>query len=219
MRHVPHLVIAAPWEGPLLRLSVMQWRHLTKVLRMRSGQDVTYTDGLGTIGKGTLDTQAIERGDESVVNRPSGLTLAVAPPANKDRQRFLVEKLAEMGVARLVWLETAHGTNRVPSQSKVFSWVLAAVEQSRGAYLMETSDELASLADLSGRVVVCHPGGESDPEDVDTVVVGPEGGFGDDELADGTSLWDLGSTTLRVETAAIVATARISAGADRNRDL
>lgn len=209
MKHVPHLVVGAPWEGPKLDLSVVQWRHVTKVLRMKSGQEVTYTDGLGIVGSGVLGHHVIERGEENKVERPSNLTLAVAPPANKGRQRFLVEKLAELGVARLLWLDTRHGKNRVASASKVFSWVLTAVEQSRGAYLMETSDGLIKPDDLYGRVVVCHADGDDPPGEVDVVAIGPEGGFADEEVPAGAKVWNLGPTVLRVETAALVAAARL----------
>jgi len=206
VKHVPHLVVAAPWEGSRLQLSTVQWRHVTKVLRMKSGQQVSYTDGLGTIGEGVLGHQMIERGDERSVDRPADVTVAVAPPANKDRQRFLVEKLTELGVARLIWIETKHGKNRVASPAKVFSWVHAAVEQSRGAYLMDTSADLVPISALEGDLVFCHPGGATSmPAGVDTVVIGPEGGFAEDELPEDTELWDLGPTVLRVETAAIVA--------------
>lgn len=204
-RHVPHLVVPAPWEEEVLRLSVMQWRHLSKVLRMRPGQEVSYTDGLGTMGRGLLGNQVIERGDEEVVPRPSELTVAVAPPENKDRQRYLVEKLAEIGVARLIWLDTKHGKERIASASKVFSWVLAAVEQSRGAYLMDVSEDVRRLQDLEGRVVICHPGGTHRPGPADIVAIGPEGGFAPDEIPSDARLWDLGPTVLRIETAAVVA--------------
>lgn len=205
MKHIPHLVVGAPWEGPKLALSVVQWRHVTKVLRMKSGQPVSYTDGLGTIGKGILGPQVIDRGEEELVERPTDLIVAAAPPANKDRQRFLVEKLAELGVARLIWLETRHGEDRLANRSKIFSWVLSAVEQSRGAYLMETSDEMLELSQLEGRLVVCQPGGDADPGDADIIAIGPEGGFADEEIPHDAGLWDLGPTVLRVETAAIVA--------------
>lgn len=210
MKHTPHLVIAAPWEGPSLSLSEAQWRHLDKVLRASRGDPVTYTDGLGTFGTGILGSQVVERGDEEEKVRPTQLTLAVAPPASKDRQRFLVEKLAEIGVARLLWLETRHGKNRITSASKVLSWILAAVEQSRGAWLMEASTDLVRLNDLEGRLLICRPGGKSGPIQADVVVIGPEGGFAEGELPQGVHLWDLGPNVLRVETAAIVAAARLS---------
>lgn len=209
MKHIPHLVVGAPWDGPNIDLSVVQWRHVTKVLKMKSGQEVTYTDGLGVMGAGTLGHHVIERGDEQTVPRPSRLTVAVAPPSNKDRQRFLVEKLAEMGISRLLWLETRHGKNRTPNPSKVFSWVHAAVEQSRGAYLMETAPEMVRPAALEGRVVFCRMGGDHDPGETDVVAIGPEGGFSEDELPENAPLWDLGPTVLRVETAALVAASRL----------
>lgn len=210
MKHVPHLVLAAPWDGSTIALSVVQWRHVTRVLRMKSGQAVTYTDGLGAMGSGLLGHHVVERGEETHVVRPSDLTVAVAPPANRDRQRFLVEKLAEMGVARMYWLKANHGKSRVANSSKVFSWVHAAVEQSRGAYLMEIFDGLVTPTDLKGRVVYCRSGGAWDPGAVDVVAIGPEGGFSDDELPEDARLWDLGPTVLRVETAALVAAARLT---------
>lgn len=209
MGHVPHLVVAAPWGSEELELSLMQWRHLTKVLRMGRGDAVTYTDGLGRFGAGRLMSQAIRRGEETEVPRPSELTMAVAPPSSKDRQRFVVEKLAELGVARLRWLATTHGKERTASSSKVFAWTVAATEQSRGAWLMETPQDVVEFSDLEPPVLICHPGGETDPVPAKTVVVGPEGGFAPEEIPEDARIWDLGPTILRVETAAVVAAARI----------
>ena len=209
MKHVPHVVVGAPWPDEEISLSPIQWRHLTKVLRKNRGDAVTYTDGLGTRGLGRLSSQSVVRGEEVETPRSNDLTVAVAPPASKDRQRFLVEKLAELGVARLLWLETRHGKERVASPAKVFGWVLAAVEQSRGSWLMETSQDLVRIGDLQGRVVLCHPGGATQPGDPEVVVVGPEGGFADDEIPLDAVTWDLGQTVLRVETAAVVAAARV----------
>jgi 16S rRNA U1498 N3-methylase RsmE len=209
MKHIPHLVIAAPWEGETLTLSVLQWRHLNKVLRLDRGDTVTYTDGLGRIGSGRLGWQLLERGDEEERPRPRELTVAVAPPANKDRQRFLVEKLAELGVARLLWMSTRHGKDRPASPPKVFAWVLAAVEQSRGAWLMETGPEMVSWESLEPPFTVCDPAGEAGTPAARTVVVGPEGGWADDEIPREAPRWSLGPNVLRVETAAIVAAGRI----------
>jgi len=42
-----------------------------------------------------------------------------------------------------------------------------------------------------------------------TVVIGPEGGWAPGEIPDTMRRWSLGSTVLRVETAAIVAASRL----------
>lgn len=209
MKHVPHVVVGAPWTGDELTLSVLQSRHLTKVLRLSRGDKVSYTDGLGTVGNGVLLTHAVRRGEESERPRPTELTVAVAPPQNKDRQRYLVEKLSELGVARLQWLRTRHGKDRVASGAKLFSWVLSATEQSRGAWLMETSADTVGWGDLEEPLVVCHPGGAGRPPPARTVVIGPEGGFGEGEIPGEVATWDLGPNVLRVETAAVVAASRI----------
>lgn len=209
MKHVPHVVVAAPWSGDTLNLNVMQWRHLSKVLRMHRGDEVSYTDGLGTVGVGRLGEQLIERGEEDFVERGRSLTVAAAPPSNKDRQRYLVEKLTELGVARLVWLRTLHGKNRPASPAKVFGWTLAALEQSRGAWLMEVGTEMVGISDIGDRAVFCDQMGDENHGDVEVVAIGPEGGWGEDEVPSGARSWSLGRTVLRVETAAVVAAARL----------
>ncbi|HSO49781.1 MAG TPA: RsmE family RNA methyltransferase, partial [Acidimicrobiia bacterium] len=138
------------------------------------------------------------------------LTLAVAPPASRDRCRFLVEKLSELGVARLVWLATSHGEGRSPHAGKTDLWAASALEQSRGGWLMEVGTDLVSWDDLDRPLVVAVPGGGSDVFEVRTVAVGPEGGLDPAEIpADAASI-DLGSTILRVETAAVIAASRFS---------
>ena len=209
MKHIPHVVVGTPWENSELELSVVQWRHLTKVLRMKRGKPLTYTDGLGRIGEGALSDHSIRRGEEGEIEPLVELTIAVAPPSNKDRQRYLVEKLAELGVSRLQWLRTTHGANRAPNAAKVFSWVSAAVEQSRGAWLMETTPDLVKWSDLEQPAVVCDPDGSPLGIRPRTVVIGPEGGFSDDEVPDDLTRWTLGRNVLRVETAAVVAAAKI----------
>ncbi len=209
MKHVPHVVVGAPWDGVELALSVVQWRHLTKVLRMKRGKPLTYTDGLGNFGEGALSDHSIERGPEREVSRGTELTVAVAPPSNKDRQRYLVEKLAELGVSRLQWLETTYGSGRIANPGKVFSWVSAALEQSRGSWLMETTPDLVKWTELEAPTVVCDRGGGKLEVRPRTVVIGPEGGFSELEIPTDVDKWDLGPNVLRVETAAVVAASRI----------
>jgi RsmE family RNA methyltransferase len=119
----------------------------------------------------------------------------------------LVEKLAELGVARLIWLQTIHGQGRPPQAERTAAWAVGALEQSRGGWLMETSEALVAMDALPRPLLVAAPGGEPSPPRVRsaTVAVGPEGGWAPDEIPTDATCIELGPTILRVETAAIVA--------------
>ncbi|MDH4118360.1 MAG: 16S rRNA (uracil(1498)-N(3))-methyltransferase [Acidimicrobiia bacterium] len=207
MAHIPHLLIPPPWEGGVLDLSDDQRHHLERVLRMNVGDPCTYTDGEGVIGSGRISETGVERGEERSVPRGRFVTLAVAPPDSRDRVRFLVEKVAELGVARVCWLRTRFSQARPPRVERARSWAQMALEQSRGAYLTQISEGWADWNDLAGALVVADVGG-SDRVVVDgpvVVAVGPEGGWEPGEIPDGASRLGLGSRVLRTETAAIVA--------------
>ncbi len=208
--HFPHLLAEEPWDGEALAVTRDQLHHLEKVLRVEPGQEVSYTNGRGTVGTGVYEDGRIIRDREATVPRPSPLTMAVAPPASRDRCRFLVEKLGELGVARLVWLSTRNGEGRIPHLGKTTAWAVSALEQSRGGWLMEVGTDLVAWDDLDRPLVVAVPGGGTEVFEVRTVAIGPEGGLDPAEIpADAASI-DLGLTILRVETAAVVAASRFS---------
>lgn len=211
-RHVPHLLVEAPWEAPVVALGSDQLSHIGKVLRRGAGDAVTYTDGRGRSGSGTFDGSGIVRGPEADRPRPPAPMMAVAPPSERDRQRFVVEKLGELGITRLVWLETANGDGRPPSHSKAAAWAQSALEQSRRAWLLEVSESMASIGDLPAGTVFADRGGSQDPlgPDVPCVAVGPAGGWAPREVPDGAERVDLGDGVLRTETAAIVVAATVS---------
>jgi 16S rRNA (uracil1498-N3)-methyltransferase len=209
MVHIPHLFIPGPWVEDRLPVSDEQERHLERVLRLGQGEEVGYTDGMGSFGSGHYHAAGVIRGEEAQAPRPSDLIVVSAPPDSRERARFQVEKLAELGVARLRFLETRHGHGRPPKVDRLRSWAVAGLEQSRGAWLMETSDGLVTFADIETPYVVCDMGGSSRRPSARTVVVGPEGGWAPGEIPAAAPRYDLGDTVLRVETAALVAAARM----------
>jgi 16S rRNA U1498 N3-methylase RsmE len=168
-----------------------------------------YTDGEGSLGTGRYEAGRVIRGEESRIPRPSDLIVVTAAPDHRDRARFLVEKLAELGVAELRFIETRHGHGRPPRARRVRSWAVAGLEQSRGAWLMRTPDGLVTFSALEDVFAVCDPGGSREKPHARTVVIGPEGGWAVGEIPEGVECWDLGDTVLRVETAALVAAARL----------
>lgn len=213
MGHVPHLYLPAPWIESTLPLGDRHRRHLD-VVRHVDGEIVTYTDGVGTFGEGRRRGDRVERGVEELRSLDrERLILAVAPPPERDRQRFLVEKLAELGVDRLLWLRCRYGEGK-PAPRAV-EWAQAALEQSRGDRLMVVDSVSTPSADLVGwaadpggpATVPTETSGPSTPPGALTVLIGPAGGWAETDLHPGCRRFSLGERVLRTETAAVVAAA------------
>lgn len=208
MGHVPHLLVPGSWDGPTVPLDEAATHHLRRALRRSEGDPVTYTNGLGRLGRGTLVGNGVDRGEETEVARPIRAVMAVAPPAHKERVRFVVEKLAELGILELWWLDTEYGEGRVPAADKVEAWCRSALEQSRAAWLMTVRSDLVGIGSLpEGAVFADRSGAAADLHAVSCIAIGPEGGWSDDELPKAARTVSLGSSVLRVETAAIAAAA------------
>jgi len=191
--------------------------HLAHVMRARPGDRVTLFDGGGAefaaevaaIGRDRVELTIVGR-DEVDRELPFRLTLAVALPKG-ERQRWLVEKAVELGVAQFIPLATARSVARPGAGviHRMTRWVIDASKQCGRNRLMEIAEPmswpelLAGSADVSLRILA-HPGlqdasfpatfdaarlghGEAvaqqnRPPDV-LAAIGPEGGFTNDELA------------------------------------
>ncbi len=207
MGHIPHLLVPGPWPDEVIAVGGEQRRHVATVLRRETGSPVSYTDGAGIIGDGVWSAAGIERGDERFEEPATQLTIAVAPPDSKDRQRWLVEKCTELGVGRLRWLRTQFGQGRLPRHDKVHSWMVSAVEQSRRSRLMSIDDDWTAMSDLGEFVAADLGGVPFRPDAASVVAIGPEGGWAPDELPPTCRRVSLGTGVLRSETAAVAAAA------------
>ncbi len=208
MAHVPHLYLPGPWERPELELPPATAHHLRRVLRRADGAPVSYTDGVGAVGEGTLRGSAVRRGRERTEPAPvPAVTLAVAPPRSADRARYLVEKLAELGVDRLIWVSAQHSQAKPPKPAKTTAWAIAGLEQSRSARLLVV-DAPSAPGELAAPVWVADPTGGPPPvlaAGAVTVLVGPEGGLAPGEAPAHALPVGLGPRVLRTETAAVAA--------------
>jgi len=208
-------------------------RHLARVLRAAVGDHVRVFDGSG--GEWTARVAAIGRDEVTLevgaalpAAGPAGvpLTVAVALPKG-ERQKWLVEKLTELGTARLVPLVTTRGVAEATPAAveRLRRGVIEACKQCGRTTLMEiaapaTVAEVLAGRPAGGHLVLCAPGGPPLTADVrrgaTTIVglVGPEGGFTPDELAAaeaaGAVRLGLGPHVLRVETAAVALAARLA---------
>jgi 16S rRNA (uracil1498-N3)-methyltransferase len=219
--------VETPIEGDSALLTGQEAQHLIKVMRARRGEEVILFDGSGDEFRALvadIERSAVRLRDvvRQQANRelPFPLQLGVALPKG-ERQRWLVEKLTELGVTTLVPLITARGVVQPEpgTRSRLRRAVIEASKQCGRNRLLEIASPLSwsdyVLACGSSLRLFAHP--RSDREGLRKLpdrgkqpvaaAVGPEGGFTEDEVALAlTAGWQavsLGPRLLRVETAAI----------------
>jgi len=210
--------------------------HAQRVLRLDVGDVCDVFDGSGTLFhvkithlvKDTSVEATILTKTEAGQSRPFSVSLAQAIP-RKGKFDFILEKATELGVATIIPLITKRTEFLLPShdREKLYSrWnkiILQAAKQSRH-YVLPNLTDIEAIADLHERfsfystVLIPSPGQESKMEDVIAglkkagagdvlVIIGPEGGFTQDELASathhGATSIALGPTILKTDTAMI----------------
>lgn len=224
--------LAEPPTAGRGRLVGDEARHLVRVMRCRVGDEVVVFDGRGTSWRARVasigrDEAVLELNAAAVEPAARGalVTLAVALPKG-ERQKWLVEKLTELGVARLVPLVTTRGVAEATPAAveRLGRGVIEACKQCGRDTLMAIAEprtvaEIVGDHRAEGRLVVADRAGlpvaAAAMEDRPVVaLVGPEGGFTAEELAvveaAGGRRVSLGPHVLRIETAAIALAARLA---------
>ena len=223
-----------------VRIDGAEAHHLLHVLRAKPGLAVVLFDGGGAEFDATVartDRSAVYlnvTARREVDREPAiAVTLGVALPKG-DRQRWLVEKATELGVARLVPLITARGVAQpVGAALERFQRaVIEAAKQCGRNRLMEIGEPQAwsefvgsavpGAAPNPVRRLMAHPGGIAIGEALGGaageiwLAVGPEGGLTEPEVRQaidaGWQAVDLGRAILRTETAAVGLAARVLLG-------
>jgi 16S rRNA (uracil1498-N3)-methyltransferase len=194
--------------------------HLARVLRLRPGETVVCSDGLGswrpcrfTDPPAWLEPQAEV---ETIARATPEVTIAFTP-VKGDRPEWVVQKLVEIGVDRIVPLVTERsvviweGSRAERAIGRLKKIAVEAAAQSRRVWIPEVVivTGLSELAN-AGSVALAERGG-GPPLLGMPVCIGPEGGWSARELGLASQTVGLGHGVLRAETAAIVAGALICA--------
>jgi 16S rRNA (uracil1498-N3)-methyltransferase len=215
--------------------------HLLHVMRAAVGDEVTLFDGTGAEFKATVETLRRADAELRIVERreidrelPFALVVGVALPKG-DRQKWLVEKLTELGVTTLVPLITERCVAQPAAAAveRLRRSVIEAAKQCGRNRLMKIAEPQpwnvwiatgclgsSDSEPPADRRLLAHPSGLplsgldlSQPVSTQ-VTVGPEGGLTDAEVAAATTAgWQsvsLGQRILRVETAAIALAAAVA---------
>jgi 16S rRNA (uracil1498-N3)-methyltransferase len=238
----PRLYVDAPLDGgSAVALAPSQGHYLRNVLRLEAGDPLLVFNGrdgewratLGNAGKRGVSLLLGER------DRPQTQALDLDylfAPLKHARLDYMVQKAVEMGAARLQPVLTRHTQAARVNLERMRANAIEAAEQCGILTLSEiaapvTLDRMLATRDPARLLVFCDEDAElKDPVAALTatraahgpdrlplaVLVGPEGGFADDERtallkAPNVVRLALGPRILRADTAAVAALALVAA--------
>ncbi|WP_426663092.1 16S rRNA (uracil(1498)-N(3))-methyltransferase [Rhodanobacter aciditrophus] len=225
--------------GAELVLPAQAGEHVARVLRLATGDPLTLFNGDGAdyaatilaVGKREVRVRVLDR---QPVSRESPLRLTLAQGvARGEKMDLIVQKATELGVARIVPLLTERSEVKldpVRAEKRLAHWravAASACEQCGRACLPDILPALplpawlASLADDGALRLALLPEADTSaralqPREAGAMlVVGPEGGLGERDVAAlleaGFAGLRLGPRILRTETAGLAALAALQA--------
>lgn len=238
----PRLYVDAPLGGGRsLVLDPSQTNYLRNVLRLRAGEAALVFNGRdgewrATLADGGKRALALQIGERTrAQTQPFDLDYLFAPLKHA-RLDYMVQKAVEMGASRLQPVLTRHTQVTRVNLDRMRANAIEAAEQCGiltlpgiaapvsldrmlaerdPARLLVFCDEDADLKDPVAALTMARPACNADPLPL-AVLVGPEGGFAEDERAallraPNVVRLALGPRILRADTAAVAALALIAA--------
>ena len=204
--------------------------HALRVLRLKSGDEIMLTDGIGNFYKAEITVAATRKCVfkllETIPQTPiwrGHLHLVVSPTKMMERMEWLVEKATEIGFDRISFINCDNSERRVIKVKRLEKIAVSAMKQSRKAW-KPIIDEIVSFDELvaestEGLRYIAHCYEEikkvdlfkqlsmSDKDEDVTLFIGPEGDFSLSEVKKaidaGFVSVSLGESRLRTETAAL----------------
>jgi len=180
--------------------------HLKNVLRIKEFDSVNISNGVGELFQGHFVKDSVEIISQKKYLRKNEISIFVPHLREKNRFRFMIEKLVELNVSRLFIGKTQNTQNTKVDIKKIYNWAISAVEQSGTPFFpkIEITDSINykifnSCFDISGDKF------DKEKANVNTFAIGPEGGWTNDELSNFKYKYKISDFSLRTETAAISA--------------
>ncbi|MBN2172938.1 MAG: 16S rRNA (uracil(1498)-N(3))-methyltransferase [Bacteroidales bacterium] len=212
--------------GKFHDLSAEESKHCLRVLRLKIGDIVHLTDGMGKLLECRIIDENIKNCKLEIINsqddfgkRDYSIHLAVAPTKNINRFEWFLEKATEMGIDRITPVICDHSERRNINRDRLNKVIIAAMKQSLKAYLpiLDESIPFKSFIqqNLPGEKFIAyidenqtiHLKESYSGSGQATIFIGPEGDFSREEFEAaknaGFKPVSLGPARLRTETAAL----------------
>jgi len=220
------------YQSKIIILQEEEARHATKVLRLKQGDEVFATDGIGNwfqcnineIGKKHCSLKIIEQ-QQNKGKRAYKIHIAIAPTKNIKRFEWFLEKATEMGIDTITPIITEHSERRDLKIERSNKVITSAMKQSLKAYHPKLNEAIKFTDFIenieSEQLFIAHLIDEKQldlkttyQKDKDvSILIGPEGDFSNKEVETamnkGFKAVRMGIERLRTETAALFAVANI----------
>lgn len=212
-------------EGNSAWFDATEKRHAIDALRHAPGEGIAFTDGMGKLYTGQIDTVGKEgftcAAIQLVETKPRPrFHLAVSAVKNHDRIEWMLEKCCEIGLASIVFPVCKRSERSRIQEERLQRIAVSAIKQSGNLWLPvfygpKSFQECIVLGrSLAGQLFIAHcmegAKTQAKPRGEDVFVfIGPEGDFTAEEIQEaivqGFIPLQLGDTRLRTETAAMAA--------------
>jgi 16S rRNA (uracil1498-N3)-methyltransferase len=201
-------------------------KHCAQVLRHQKGDEIFIFDGNGgkhrsiltQVSKKTCEFKIVE--STFTPKKQFRVHLAIAPTKNIDRMEWLIEKLSEIGVDEVTFIQTKHSERKKLRMDRLEKKAISAMKQSGNPFLMQlnelvTYNQFLKTVNADIKLIAhvdsnhSYIGNELKSEKTVSILIGPEGDFSEEEMKQaresGFKAISLGNNTLRTETAGFVA--------------
>lgn len=202
-------------------------RHCVKALRKKSGDIIQITDGLGSFYECELTEVDHRKCSFSILSSTLNqkpdffIHIAISPTKNLDRIEWFIEKAVEIGINEISFIQSSFSERKVVKLDRIRKKAISAMKQSVHAYLPKINEmvslnsflkdsnaEQKFVAHLENKDTK-HLLSEAKPSKKYLVLIGPEGGFSEEEILmikeNDYKVAKIGNYRLRTETAGIVA--------------
>lgn len=222
-----HLAFSEDIIPGCITLSQEESLHISKVLRLQTGDKIKVTDGKGSLASGVIQNSSkknlkVDVSSIEISECPYSLELAIGPPKSNDRLELILEKCTELGISKIHPILSYHSERRTFKTDRLQKILISAMKQSQKSWVpqladpMRFTDFVKKNSELDGFILHCNsdiPRSSLKSElnsKNSLLMIGPEGDFSHQEIQEaissGFNSVHLGNERLRTETAAIFAT-------------
>lgn len=216
-------------SGKNFSLGPEESKHLVKVLRKSTGDQVFFTNGKGFLFTCIIDVLGLKKTVLSVINEEYQapdlyhIHLAIAPTKNQDKMELMVEKITEIGFHEITFIHSENSERSYLKMERIEKKIISACKQSLKTWKpivnarkdfadilqdpkFDTFQKFIGYVDHENQ---SHLFSQASKNSTYLVLIGPEGDFSPQEIQAargyGFKACSLGKYRLRTETAGMVA--------------